>query len=96
MEIRRLRMQITRSRDCARVLCNLEIGTQSQDSENAQRNLEMAQILRLRGTYIYASMKLKELYHSTHCVNVSENVTHVLYIHHTDNHITKLCGWNKF
>ena len=24
---------------------------QSQDSENAQRNLEIAQILRLRGTY---------------------------------------------
>ena len=30
---------------------NLEIGTQSQDSENAQRNLEIAQILRLQGTY---------------------------------------------
>ena len=31
---------------------NLEIETQSQDSENAQRNLE---ILRLRGTYIAAT-----------------------------------------
>ena len=30
---------------------NLEIGTQSQDSENAQRNLEIAQIPRLRRTY---------------------------------------------
>ena len=27
---------------------NLEIGMQSQDSENAQRNLEIAQIARLR------------------------------------------------
>ena len=44
-------MQITQSRDCVRVLRNLEIGMQSQDSENAQRNLEIAQILRLRGTY---------------------------------------------
>ena len=39
-----------RSRDCARVLRNLEIGTQSQDSENAQRNFEITQIPRLRGT----------------------------------------------
>ena len=31
---------------------DLEIGTQSQDSENVQRNLEIAQIPRLRGTYI--------------------------------------------
>ena len=30
---------------------NLEIGTQSQDSEKVQRNLEIAQIPRLRGTY---------------------------------------------
>jgi len=29
---------------------NLEIGTQFWDSENAQRNLEIAQIPRLRGT----------------------------------------------
>ena len=57
VEIRRLRMQITRSRDCSRVLCNLEIGTQSQDSENAPCNLEIAQILRLRGTYICMGLK---------------------------------------
>ena len=51
-EVRRMHMQITRSRDCACVIiCNLEIGTQSQDSENALRNLEIAQIPRLRGTY---------------------------------------------
>ena len=31
--------------------------TQSQDSENAQRNLEIAQILRLRGTCTYTHMK---------------------------------------
>ena len=34
------------------VLRNLEIGMQSQDSEIAQRNLEIAQIPRLRGTDI--------------------------------------------
>ena len=39
------------SRDCASIVRNLEIRTQSRDSENAQRNLEIAQILRLRGTY---------------------------------------------
>ena len=33
-------------------LCNLEIGAQSRDSENAQRNVEIAQILRLRRIYI--------------------------------------------
>ena len=36
-------------------LCNLEIGMQSQDFENAQHNLEIARILRLRGTYIPAT-----------------------------------------
>ena len=41
VEIRRLHMQIT----------------QSQDSENAQRNLEMAQILRLHGTYLHVNRK---------------------------------------
>ena len=35
-------------------LRDLKIGTQSQNSENAQRNLEIAQILRLRETYIPA------------------------------------------
>ena len=40
------------SRDYASIVRNLEIRTQSRDSENAQRNLEIAQILRLRGTYI--------------------------------------------
>ena len=35
--------------------CNLEIGTQSQDSENAQCNLEIAQILRLCGMGIFKS-----------------------------------------
>ena len=38
--------------DCAQVLRNLKIGTQFQDSENAQRNLEIAQIPKLCGTYI--------------------------------------------
>ena len=41
----------TQSRDW---LHNLEIGTQSQDSENTQHNLEIAQILRLRGTYLHS------------------------------------------
>jgi len=31
---------------------NLEIGAQSPDSKNAQRNLEIAQIPKLRGTYM--------------------------------------------
>ena len=48
--ISRLRTCVTQSPDCLR---NLEIRTQSRDSENAQRNLEIAQILRLRGTYTY-------------------------------------------
>ena len=40
------------SRDCAILsLRNLEIGTQFRDSENAQRNLEIAQIPKLRRTY---------------------------------------------
>ena len=52
-KVRRLRMQITQSRDGARVLRNLETGTQSHNSENAQCNLEIAQILRLHGTCIF-------------------------------------------
>ena len=44
-------------RDCASIVRNLEIRTQSRDSENAQRILEIAQILRLRGTYIDKSQK---------------------------------------
>ena len=58
LKVRRLRMQITQFRECMRV-------TQSQDSENAQRNLEIAQILRLRGTYICLCM----------CVHVQTSVT---------------------
>ena len=52
-KVRRLRMQITQSQDGARVLLNLETGTQSHHSENAQCNLEIAQILRLRRTCIF-------------------------------------------
>jgi len=44
--------RIVRSRDCAPVPRDLEIGTQFPDSENAQCNLEIAQIPRLHGTYI--------------------------------------------
>ena len=40
---------------------NLEIGAQSRDSENAQRNLEIAQILRLRGTYtLYCPLDIED------------------------------------
>ena len=39
-------------RDCLNLKCNLEIGTQFPDFENALRNLEIAQIPRLHGTYI--------------------------------------------
>ena len=41
--------RVTQSPDC---MLNLEIRMQSWDSENAQHNLEIAQMLRLRGTYI--------------------------------------------
>ena len=49
--ISRLRTGAARSRDCVNPLRNLEIGAQFSDSKNAQRNLEIAQIPRLRGTY---------------------------------------------
>ena len=48
--VRRLRVCVTQSRDWLR---NLKTGTQSRDSENVQCNLEIAQILRLRGTRIF-------------------------------------------
>ena len=41
------------SQDHATIVRNLEIGTQSKDSENVQHNLKIAQILRLRRTYIH-------------------------------------------
>ena len=50
--ISRLCTGAARSRDCALVPRNLETGTQFRDSENAQRNLEITQIPRLRGTYM--------------------------------------------
>jgi len=52
--ISRLCTGAAQSRDCINPVCNLEIGTQFRDSENVQRNLEIAQIPRLRGTYIQA------------------------------------------
>ena len=45
--ISRLRKRIVQSQDC---LHNLEISTQFRDSENALRNLEIAQIPKLRRT----------------------------------------------
>jgi len=47
-----LRTGAAQSRDCVNPLRNLEIGAQFPDSKNAQRNLKIAQIPRLRGTYI--------------------------------------------
>ena len=49
--ILRLRTSAVRSRDCVKPVRILEIGTQFWDSENAQRNLEIAQIPRLRGIH---------------------------------------------
>jgi len=49
--ISRLHKVIAQSQDWLR---SLEIGTQFQNSENAQRNLEIAQIARLHGTYVLA------------------------------------------
>jgi len=51
--ISRLRKRIAQSEDWLR---NLEVGRQLRDSENAQRNLEIAQIPRLRGTYTEISL----------------------------------------
>ena len=61
--ILRLHAWFTHSRDCAHVLRNLKIThtcyaiprlpAHSRDSEYAQHNLEIAQIPRLRGTYMY-------------------------------------------
>ena len=48
-----LRLCTILSRDHATIVHNLEIGTQSKDSENVQHNLKIAQILRLRTTYIH-------------------------------------------
>jgi len=50
--ISRLRTGAALSRDCVNPVHNLEIGTQFRDSENAQHNLEIAQIPKLRGTII--------------------------------------------
>ena len=52
---------VAQSRDCTVSLCNLEIGTQFQDSENAQRKLEIAQITKLRGTYTHVGTVLVDL-----------------------------------
>ena len=49
----RLRTILAQSQDHATVVRNLEIGIQSQDSDNVQHNLEIAQILRLHGTHTY-------------------------------------------
>ncbi len=47
-----MRKAVAQSRDCVTLLRNLEIGTRFGDSEIAQRNLEIARIPRMRGTYI--------------------------------------------
>ena len=53
VEIHRLRMQITRSRDCAHVLHNLKVGCVISRLEHNLRVLRMHNaISRLRGTYI--------------------------------------------
>ena len=59
--------KVTRSQDCINPVRNLKIGMQFRDSENAQRNLEIAQIPTLHGTstlYIVVGT----LTHSTHLV----------------------------
>ena len=58
-KVRRLRTCVTQSPDCTHViqspdcLLNVEIRTQSRDSENAQCNLEIVQVLRLHRTCMY-------------------------------------------
>ena len=95
--ISRLRICVTQSRDCAYVLRNLEIAhacyaiprlpAQSRDSENSQRNLEIAQILRLRGTYTYTMLwssksNIKNLIHEH--VNCCRCTTYRMYTWHID------------
>jgi len=41
------------SKVCVNLVCDLEIGTQFLDSENAQCNLEIMQIPRLHGTCLF-------------------------------------------
>ena len=65
-------MWFTQSWDCAHALCNLEIAhtcyailrlpAQSRDSENVQRNLKIAQIPRLHGTYTTCSISKHSLF----------------------------------
>ena len=62
------KLKVRRSRDCARVLRNLEIGCAISRlernptiSENAQRYLEIAQIFKLRGTYILGARISKQV-----------------------------------
>ena len=55
MLILRLRRLSVQSRDCVVTLRNLEIVAQFEHSENALRNLKIAQIPKLRGTHITTS-----------------------------------------
>ena len=55
--ILRLHKRLIQSQDWLR---NLEIGSQFLDSQNAQCNLEIAQIPRLRGTYAYVCMHVSQ------------------------------------
>ena len=58
----------SRNLKIAHMLHNLEAGTQSQDSENAQRNIKIAQIFRLCGTYIYYLLRNEHALLLTDCI----------------------------
>ena len=62
----RLQIVLAQSRDRANILHNLKIGTQFPDSENAQRNLKIAQIPRMCGTNLCST-----LHSSLPCTNRS-------------------------
>ena len=81
------------------LLRNLEIGTQFRDSENALRNLEIAQIPKLRGTYILSL--IPRLLHDKsgvvtgkEAIHTAEHYTYVLLVELDQT--TTLCAYLHF
>ena len=66
--ISRWRTGAAQSRHCVNPVCNLKIGTQFWDSENAKCNLEIAQIPRLRRTHIMGCGTYIYIYHAAQVV----------------------------
>ena len=64
--ISRLRTGAAQSQDGVIPVRNLKIGTQFRDSENALRNLEIAQIPKLRGTYTF-TLGCSQMFRQAQC-----------------------------